>query len=156
MTQQLSQERFLSNTYSFTCNMQYCQACEMYICVPLHAKNIFWMFWDLQDQKQASYRADGQLHGWLDWKGCKEWQEQAARQNRQIKIYIGQKKQTHITIPHSTNSEGSGYKLSPQWFLGLFGWTSISYDWLKLGSVLGTMRSFDSKKHILKQLPIAA
>ena len=35
MTQQLSQERFLSNTYSFTCNMQYCQACEMYICVPL-------------------------------------------------------------------------------------------------------------------------
>ena len=92
MTQQLSQERFLSNTYSFTCNMQYCQACEMYICVPLHGKNIFWMFWDLQDQKQASYKADGQLHGWLDWKGCTEWQEQAARQNRQIKIYIGQKK----------------------------------------------------------------
>ena len=24
------------------------------------------------------------------------------------------KKQTRITIPHSTNSEGSGYKLSPQ------------------------------------------
>ena len=122
MTQQLSQERFLSNTYSFTCNMQYCQACEMYICVPLHAKNIFWMFWDLQDQKQASYRADGQLHGWLDWKGCTEWQEQAARQNRQIKIYIGQKKSRHILqfpTPQTLRGMGTSSQHNDFWdYLG--------------------------------------
>ena len=40
MTQQLRQERFLSNTYSFTCNMQYFKACGLYICIPLHVKNI--------------------------------------------------------------------------------------------------------------------
>ena len=30
----------------------------------------------------------------------------------------------------SRNYQGKGYKLSAQGFLGLFGWTSVTYDWL--------------------------
>ena len=31
---------------------------------------------------------------------------------------------------HSRNYEGNGYKLLVQRFLGSFGWTNVSYDWL--------------------------
>ena len=34
-----------------------------------------------------------------------------------------------LEIPHYRNYKGSGYKLSAQRFLGLLGWTSVSYDW---------------------------
>ena len=34
------------------------------------------------------------------------------------------------TIPLARHYKGNGYKLSAQRFLGLFGWTSVSYDWL--------------------------
>ena len=38
---------------------------------------------------------------------------------------------THITVtPHSRNCKGNEYKLLAQRFLGLFGRSSVTYDWL--------------------------
>ena len=31
---------------------------------------------------------------------------------------------------YSTNCQANGYQLSAQRFVGWFGWTSITYDWL--------------------------
>jgi len=33
-------------------------------------------------------------------------------------------------IPYYRNCKGNGYKLSAKRFVGSFGWTSVSHDWL--------------------------
>jgi len=35
----------------------------------------------------------------------------------------------HEPIPQFRNPRENGYELWTQWFLGSFGWTSVSYDW---------------------------
>ena len=34
-----------------------------------------------------------------------------------------------LSIPHFRSFKKNGYKFLVQWLLGLFGWTSVGYDW---------------------------
>ena len=117
MTQQLSQERFLSNTYSFTCNMQYFKACGLCICIPLHVKNIFFECSECETYRIKNKHPTEQMNsfmGGLIGKVVQSGKSRLQDKTGQLR-YIGQNQQTHnITIPHSTNSEGNGYKLSAQ------------------------------------------
>ena len=36
-------------------------------------------------------------------------------------------------VPNSRNNKGNGHKFSAQRFVGLFGWASVTYDWLMVG-----------------------
>ena len=45
------------------------------------------------------------------------------------------------TIPYSRNCKGNGYKLSAKRFVGSFGWTSVSHDWLMAALRTMTIRN---------------
>ena len=40
---------------------------------------------------------------------------------------------TETAVPNSRNYQGNGHKFSAQRFVGLFGWESVTYDWLMVG-----------------------
>ena len=44
-------------------------------------------------------------------------------------VFLERARGEHVRARRPRNYKGSGYKLSAQRFLGLLGWTSVSYDW---------------------------
>ena len=117
MTQQLSQRRFLSNSYTFTCNMQYCKAYMSFAFVYLCIQKNF-----LECSESETYRIknkhpteqmDSFMSG-LIGKVVQSGKSRLQDKTGQL-IYIGQKHTLQFPTPQTLREMGTSSQHNNFW-----------------------------------------